>query len=242
VGPYPAKLKRRSDYRGKQILFASDQTDSTSRSGILRDLDTFIGYSVIATDGEVGRVCNLLFDDHSWTVRYLVIAPENWTKRREVELALAVVEQSHWIYRSFKVHCTRDQVLNSPELNSARWVALQRTVCMQEGSRVVDRWLNSGFYEESMMPHSPGHAVRAMISPRLRSTRELLDYRLWARDGEIGRLHRFFVDDNTWHLRYLDVKAGSWINRQSVLIPTRSVESISETDRRVNLRHNREQI
>ena len=102
----------------------------------------------------------------------------------------------------------------------------------------MDPWLNSGFYEESLMPHSPDHAVRAMISPRLRSTRELLDYRLWARDREIGRLHRFFVDDNTWHLRYLDVKAGSWTNRQSVLVPTRSVGSISETDRRVNLCHN----
>jgi sporulation protein YlmC with PRC-barrel domain len=194
-------------------LCSGDQTDSTSRARILRDLDRFIGYSVIATDGEVGRVRNLLFDDHSWTIRYLVIAPGNWTKRREVELALAVVEQSHWIYRSFKVHCTREQVLNSPELGSARWVALQRTVCMQEGSGVVVPWLNSGFYEKSMMPHTPDQAARTMISPRLRSMRELLDYRLWARDREIGRLHRFFVDDNTWHLSYLDVKAGSWTNR-----------------------------
>jgi sporulation protein YlmC with PRC-barrel domain len=223
-------------------LPSNEQTDSTSQARILRDLDTFIGSSVIATDGEVGRVCNLLFDDHSWTIRSLVIAPGNWTRRQNVALAHAVVEQSHWIYRSFKVHCTRDQVLNSPELGSGRRVALQRTACMQEGGSVVDRWLNSEFYEESMTPDSPDHSVRVMISPRLRSTRELLDYRLWARDREIGRLHGFFVDENSWHLKYLAVKAGDWTHRESVLIPTCSVESISETDRRVNLSHKRDGI
>ena len=186
-------------------MSSNDQTNSTSQASILRDLNIFVGSSVIATDGKVGRVRNLLFDDHSWTIRYLVIAPGDWTKWRDLALALAVVEQFHWTYRSFKVHCTRDKVLDSPELDSRGWVALQRTADMREGSSVVDRWLNSGFSEESMMPHSPDHTVVAMLSPRLRSAGELLDYRLWARDREIGRLHRFFADENTWHLRYLDV-------------------------------------
>jgi hypothetical protein len=47
----------------------------------------------------------------------------------------------------------------------------------------------------------------------------------------------FIMDDASWHLGYLDVKAGEWLYSRSVLVPTRWVKSISWADRRVNLHH-----
>jgi hypothetical protein len=47
----------------------------------------------------------------------------------------------------------------------------------------------------------------------------------------------FIMDDASWHLGYLNVKAGDWLYSRSVLVPTRWVKSISWADRRVNLHH-----
>jgi hypothetical protein len=50
------------------------------------------------------------------------------------------------------------------------------------------------------------------------------------------------MDEVTWHLGYLDVRAGRWLCHRSVLIPTRLVESISYTGRRIRLQHTRDGI
>ena len=45
---------------------------------MLHDLKELIGSSVIAIDGEMGKVRNFLFDDLSWTVLYLVVDVGIW--------------------------------------------------------------------------------------------------------------------------------------------------------------------
>ena len=45
------------------------------------------------------------------------------------------------------------------------------------------------------------------------------------------------IDDPSWHLGYLDVKSGDWLQNRSVLVPTRWVQSVSWADFRVNLHH-----
>ena len=59
----------------------------------------------------------------------------------------------------------------------------------------------------------------------LRSAWDLAGYEVWATDGEIGRVEGFIMDDASWHLGYLDVKAGDWLHSRSVLVPTRWVDS-----------------
>ena len=58
---------------------------------MLHDLDTLPGSSVIATDGEIGYIRNFLFDDQSWTIRYLVVDVGGWLTRRAVVLAITAV-------------------------------------------------------------------------------------------------------------------------------------------------------
>jgi hypothetical protein len=214
---------------------SNDQNDSTSKASVPRDLGTLIGSCVVATDGKVGMVRNLLFDDHSWTVCYLVIDAGKWTKGRDLVLALAVAGRLRWVDRSLGVQCTREQVLNSPEAIPGSWDELRPPDTTRDGRSILERWLHSEPYEEPTKLHGPEYAVRTMLSPRLRSTRELLDYRVWAGDREIGRLHGFLVDDNSWHLKYSVVKTGDGTHRRTVRVPTCAIEFISEKDRRINL-------
>src|SRR5277367_5574678 len=52
----------------------------------------------------------------------------------------------------------------------------------------------------------------------LKSTSHMKDLTIHASDGEIGMVHEFYFDDETWVIRYLVVKTGDWIEERLVLI------------------------
>ena len=99
---------------------------------MFHDLETLIESSVIATDGEMGSVRNFLFDEQSWTIRYLVVDVGNWLKRRPVLVAITAVEQPDWTKKTFRVHLTKDQVQNSPDVDSDKPVSRQQEIAMKK--------------------------------------------------------------------------------------------------------------
>lgn len=52
----------------------------------------------------------------------------------------------------------------------------------------------------------------------LRSLEELLGYKLWAKDGHMGKVHDFLFNDEDWRVRYMIVDTGPWIFGRQVLI------------------------
>jgi sporulation protein YlmC with PRC-barrel domain len=49
-----------------------------------RNLTELAGYAVDATDGEIGKVHDFLFDDERWTIRYLVVQTGGFFDDRRV--------------------------------------------------------------------------------------------------------------------------------------------------------------
>ena len=55
----------------------------------------------------------------------------------------------------------------------------------------------------------------------LRSIKEINGYKISATDGNIGKVHDFFFDDEIWAIRYFVVDLGTWIpGRKVLLIPS----------------------
>jgi hypothetical protein len=61
----------------------------------------------------------------------------------------------------------------------------------------------------------------------LQSSKNMLGYRLEAKDGEIGKVHDFFFDDHQWVIRYAVVDTARWLPGRKVLL---APESCDETD------------
>jgi uncharacterized protein YrrD len=95
------------------------------------DLKSLMGFSVIASDGEVGSVKNFLFDDVSWTIHYLVVEVGTWLKRREVVLPIAAVDRPDWAKKTFQAHLTKEQVGNSPNTDTEKPVSRQQEIAME---------------------------------------------------------------------------------------------------------------
>jgi hypothetical protein len=67
----------------------------------------------------------------------------------------------------------------------------------------------------------------------LRSLQDLAGFECEATDGPIGTVEDFYFDDRTWHLRVFTVVAGPWLAARKLLIPSRSIDDVHGSERRL---------
>lgn len=87
---------------------------------MLRRLHALIGYRINATDEEIGSVNDFYFDDHSWTVRYVVIDTGPWLFGRRLLVATDAIAAIESLGEIMHVKLTKEQVENSPDLDLER--------------------------------------------------------------------------------------------------------------------------
>lgn len=88
-------------------------------------LDKLEGYAIGASDGDVGRVTDFLFDDEAWVVRYLVVYTGSWLSNRTVLISPIAIGQPSWSDRTLPVSMTTEQVRNSPDVDTSKPVSRQ---------------------------------------------------------------------------------------------------------------------
>ena len=211
---------------------------------MFRSLGDLMGASMIATDGEIGRICNFLFDDESWKIRYCVVDVGHWLARREVLLSMSAIDQPDWKTKTLRARLTKEQLRNGPDVDSKKPVSRQQEIAMREyfgwpayWDTVVDK-----VFPPNLIPAGREFPVHTEEDNHLRSWEDVIGYEVWASDGVVGCLESFVVDEAVWHIGYLDVKTGDWLQSRSVLVPTSWVKSISWADHHVNLQGSRERI
>lgn len=83
----------------------------------LRSAESLRKYKIHARDGKVGTVDQLLFDDESWIIRYLVVNTGNWLLERLVLISPISIERIDWAQERVKLALTRQQVEDSPPID-----------------------------------------------------------------------------------------------------------------------------
>jgi hypothetical protein len=73
---------------------------------VLWDASAINGYAIEASDGRLGTVSDLLFEEVSWVVRLLVVDTGNWLPGRKVLLPLSVLGRPDRALRHFPVKLT----------------------------------------------------------------------------------------------------------------------------------------
>ena len=187
---------------------------------------------------KLGSVRTFLFDDQSWKVRYLVVDVGHWLKRRDVVLPITALEKPNWTNRTCCAHLTKKQVRDSPEVDAEMSVSRQQEIAMRDYFGPLACWVDSE-YGLSSVPTGMKYPVHTTEVLHLRSISHVLGYHVWATDGDFGILDGFVMDEASWHLGYLDVKCGGWLQNRSVLVPTLWVQSVSWPEFRINLHHTR---
>jgi uncharacterized protein YrrD len=186
----------------------------------LRDLE---GYAIRATDGEIGKLTDSLFDDVDWIVRYFVVSTGSWLFGREVLLTPDVCERADWRKRELVTSVTRERVEQSPPLVTKKPVSRQYEIELQ------------GFHGWPAWWSVPLPAATQRGDPHLRSLREVSGYKVHAKDREIGTVEDLLVDERSWTVEHLVVDTGTWLASRKILIPRSRVGEVEWTERTVTV-------
>ena len=219
-----------------------------------RSTNKLIGYTIRATDGELGKVDDFYFDDHSWTIRYLVVNTGGWLSGRRVLIAAAALGQPEWESRTFPVNLTRDQVRNSPSTDTDMPVSRQHEIELHSYYEWPIYW-NSCIWGSNIEMFSPtprtpspvplepnSTAPQSSADPHLRSTHVITYYRIHATDGDIGHVNDFIVNDQTWSIGYLVVDTRNWLPGRRVLVSPQWIKSVSWEEAKVFVDLSRETV
>lgn len=213
---------------------------------MLRSIKSLRGLTVEASDGHIGKVHTLLFDSHTWAVRYLVVDTGSWLPGRKVLIAATSLGRPRWQQRVFSVELTKDQIRSAPDIDADRSVSRQREIEVHTYYDWMPYWGMSSDWVAAVPVPLPAESEAvekaAGGDPNLHSAREVIGYRIHARDGQIGRLEDFVITDSDWVIRYLVADTRNWLPGRRVLLSPRWVCEISWEQRGVWVDVSREKV
>lgn len=206
------------------------------------------GFSVKATDGDVGQVDTLYVDDETWAIRYLVVNVGNWLVANKVLLSPIAVTGVDANEETLSVALTKEEVKNSPDIDAEKPVSRQYESTLHDYYNWRPYWLDAPTYAGGLTavrtPTTLTYKTRPenrMVTPAedadpyLRSTSEMEGYSIHATDGSIGHIEEFLVDTDLWFVRYFVVDTRNWLPGKKVIIAPNWINLIHWANREVTV-------
>lgn len=218
---------------------------------MLRSTNDLKAYAVGASDGAIGHVRDVYFDDESWVVRYLVVETGAWLSSRKVLISPISILRPNWTDRELPVALTKDQVKNSPDIDTHMPVSRQHEIRYSGYYGYPYYWGGAGLWGGGMYPdlmlagysgfgsdlpirlaeetaYAQAEAARRQgDDPHLRSGNAVTNHHIHAVDGDIGHVQGLLVDEKTWAIRYMVVDTSNWWLGHQVLIAPGWIKGVS---------------
>ena len=215
---------------------------------MLSKVKSLKNYELQSLDGEIGKVNEFYFDDHYWTIRYLIANTGNWLTGRQVLISPNSLIAVNKVEQYVSINLTKKQIEDSPSLDSDKPVSRQ----FEEAYNGFYGWPMywGGPYMWGAYPYivrdpekwKEYTQVEKAWDPHLRSTHEVSGYNIQAADGEIGHVEDFIIDDETWAIRYLIIDTRNWWPGKKVLVSPQWIERVSWREQKVFVNLPRETI
>jgi hypothetical protein len=224
-------------------------------------------YTLEATDGEIGFIDELYFQQSEWQIRYLVIGLGNWFTRQYVLLIPDVVERLDTDLQKIVFGLARQQIKDSPDVLSQLPVSREKEMALHQYYQWQPYWVGHAtegitYGTNAVWPRVPvetgdeadledeAQANLADITEEptearpflLRSTKEVRGYHIQAVDGRIGHVKDFMVDLRNWRIRYLVVDTRNWLPGRTVLVAADWIQDIDWENSEVEVALTKESI
>ena len=162
---------------------------------MLRSFKALRGFAIRATDGRVGSVRDVYFDDSNWRVRHCVVDSDRWFAGRYVLVGprrLSILDSAR---RELWVRLAKAEVKGSRTAESDRPVSKQQASGVMTSIRRLGRWKPADGPDPAGLPPDD----------HLRSCSAVIGHRVEGIDGTIGCVADFLIDDKGWIVRELIV-------------------------------------
>lgn len=221
----------------------------------LRSINGIIRAKIRATDGDIGKVRDFLFDDERWTLRYVVADTGNWLTGRKVLLSPFSLGDPDLVRMTSEipVKLSRKQIEEAPPLDADAPVSRRYEQQLARYYALPPYWGSNslwGFRQHpaETIPFTP-EEIAEQEKPfadikecHLRSVKEVDGYHIQALDGLIGHVRDFLAHQQSWAIRFLVVDTKNWWPGKRVLISPAKAREVNWQARRVQLQMKRDQI
>jgi len=225
---------------------------------MLRSMKGFEGFTIGATDGDIGTVKECFFDDVNYAVRYVVVDTGGWLAERKVLLSPIAFQRMDWEHRRIAAALTQAQVEKSPDIDTHKPVSRQHETEYYGYYAYTPYWEGSLLWGASPYPYIGAGPVlsaadlerertwhreaKSRDNPHLRSSASVTGYHIQATDGDIGHVEDFLIDDQSWAIRYLIVDTSNWWAGTKVLVAPAWIDKVDWAGSKVHVSVTRAQI
>ncbi len=221
---------------------------------MLHRIKSLHGLSIGATDGDIGRIEDVYFDDQRWAVRYLIADTGGWLGGRQVLISPFSVTGIGWDSKTVRVRLRRQQVQDSPGIDTDMPVSRRSEADFRRYYGYPDYWGGPLLWGATAYPFfdlgapvPPIEAERereaAQASDQhLLSASEVAGYGIQASDDSIGHLDDLLFEAESWAVRYIVVDTRNWWPGRRVVIPPQWIERMDWPEHQVKVGVSRDQV
>ena len=215
---------------------------------MLFNVNDLKGFELRATDGEIGKTIDFLFDDEQWAIRYMDARAGNWLTGQRVLISPISLGSPDWEAEQIPVHLSQEQIRNSPSLATDQPVSRRFEQRFFSYYGYGYYWMGDQIWGAGMYPAELENvanelgAVEDEGDEHLRSVDEVAGYNVIAGGENTGEVDGFLVEDRTWKIRYIVVDTGRWLSHHRVVIPSHWITAISWAEHSVEVSVSGEQL
>jgi uncharacterized protein YrrD len=214
------------------------------------------GFTIGASDGDIGKIKDVYFDDQKWTIRYFVVDTGGWLTGRKVLISPISVQTVDWEQHAVHVSLTRDQIKSSPGIDTDQPVSrLQEAEFFRHYDYPL-YWTGPLLWGFGAFPPMGGllrsgdtaadekesDATHGHADSHLRSSKEVIDYDIRETNGSLGHVEDFLFDSRDWSIRFMIVNTGNWWPGKHVLISPQLIEDVNWPSGHVVVNVTREEV
>ena len=209
---------------------------------MLINVKQLYGKKLGALDGDIGHIKDFYFNDQDWVIRYVIADTASWLSGRLVLISPHAFENFQPDGDCIPVQLTRQQIENSPAIESHKPVSRQHEEEYYQYYGWPSYWDGIGIWGISDFPVAPPPMEAKVEQEKtaislgenddlhLRSMQGVLGYHIHTSEGTIGHVTDFMMDDKSWEIHQLVVKTGIWFAGKEVLISPKNIDRISYDD------------
>ena len=207
---------------------------------MLKNLKDTEGFKIHAQDGEIGKVKDFLFDDHSWTIRYMVVNTGSWRFGQSVLVATDAFSKVEWDQKRFDVSITRKMIEDSPHLDEHIPISRKHEELLRTHFSWPIYWSNEA--APITLPFNPEETRhKPSYDANLESVNDIERFSIHATDGKIGKIEGFIVDEK-WVIRYFVIDSSNWLTGRKVIVSPEWINSFDNDQGIILINHTKQEI
>ncbi len=228
---------------------------------MLFNAKTLKGFTLLARDGEIGKVKDLYFDDYDWTVRYLVLDTGGWLTGRKVLISPRSLEGIDHSGEHIRTGLTRTQVEESPGIETDQPITREFETTLHGYYAWPYYWTEPVYSATGYLgplagtvlpPDGIGRQRTAEVESRaatleeadshLQSVQEVMGWPIQANDGAIGHVEDFLLSPADWRIRQIVIDTRNWWPGRKVLVAPGWISNVDWMAHEVAVALDRESI